>query len=154
MSENQRRRLLLPQPQHRRQGSAVIITSRSPWLFPSSLSPDPVKAPKFMGVDGASLSLFHYLACFPVSAVLLSTPSHSSLCPQNVGDHQRRKVPHTACMVPCPENLQSGSLEGSVARGSGGLNPNLISTTKESRDLGKFCKLSNPQFPTDEIARA
>ena len=73
----EKNRLVLPQTQHVRQGSAVIITSRSPWLFPSSPSLDPVKAPKFIGVDGASLSLFHHLACFPVSAVPLSTPSHS-----------------------------------------------------------------------------
>ena len=57
-------------------------------------------------------------------------------------------------MAPYLENLQSGSLEGSVALGSGGLNPNPISTTNESRDVGKFCKLSSPQFPPDEIARA
>lgn len=40
-------------------------------------------------------------------------------------------------MGPYPENLQPGSLEGSVALGLGGLNVSPTSTANVSRDLGK-----------------
>lgn len=68
-SENYGRRsgLLLPQPLHTHGGSAVITAPTSSWLFPSSLSLDPVKAPKLIGSDVAcwpsSLSLFSSLCC-------------------------------------------------------------------------------------------